>query len=235
VNLNSLVTGGVCGIGRGIVERLLKRGDNLFVFDVFPASSEKVKQLESMGVNYFRVDVSCVDSIRKGFDQIEKVDLLVNNAGVTKDNLAIRMSEQDWDFVLNVNLKGAFFCCQQAVKKMIKQKFGYIVNISSIVGQVGNPGQANYAASKAGVIALTKSLAQEYASRNVLVNAIAPGFIQTEMTDKIPQKFKELALQRISLRKFGTPKDVAEIIGFLSSGCADYITGQIFNVDGGMF
>jgi len=242
-NLNSLVTGGVCGIGRAIVEKLLVRKDNLFVFDCLPSDSVQVRDLQKLGIKYFQVDVSSVESIKKGFSQLfehlssqnQNLNLLVNNAGVARDNLAIRMSEQEWDFVLNVNLKGSFFCSQQAIKHMIKNKKGYIVNISSIVGKVGNPGQVNYAASKAGIIALTKTLAQEYATRNILINAIAPGFIETGMTEKLPEKIKQMALQRIGLKRFGQAGDVANLVDFLSSSNADYITGQVFDVTGGMF
>ena len=159
----------------------------------------------------------------------------MNNAGVTRDTLAIRMNESDWDAVLDVNLKGTFFCSQQALKRMIKQPKSYIINISSIVGIHGNAGQANYAASKAGIIALTKTLAQEYASRNVLVNAIAPGFIQTSMTDKLPESAKQMALDHIALKRFGQPDDVANLIDFLTSERADYITGQTIELTGGMF
>jgi len=242
-NLNSLVTGGACGIGRTIVEKLLARRDKLFVFDCLPTDSEQAKELQKIGVKYFQVDVCSVDSIKNGFTELFKflnsqnqnLSLLVNNAGVVADNLAIRMTEREWDFVLDVNLKGSFFCSQQAIKHMMKNKKGYIVNISSIVAKVGNPGQANYAASKAGIIALTKTLAQEYAARNILINAIAPGFIKTGMTEKLPENIKEKALQHIGLKRFGQAIDVANLVNFLSAGNADYITGQVFDVNGGMF
>ncbi len=239
----ALVTGGLRGIGKAIVEKLLKRGDSLFVFDIVPIDDERVKVIQALGVKYFQVDVASLDSIKNGFNQVNKIlekenlnlDLLVNNAGITKDTLAIRMSENDWDSVLQVNLKGAFLCCQQAIKKMMRQKKSYIINISSIVGKTGNPGQVNYAASKAGLIALTKSLAAEYGGRNILVNAIAPGFIQTNMTNKLPEKIKEEILKRISLKRFGKPEDVANLVCFLSSGNADYITGSVIDLTGGLF
>lgn len=242
-NFTSLVTGGCGGIGKSIVEQLLKRGDNVIVFDCLPIENELVKDLEKLNVVYFQVDISNVESIKNAFTNLfdflksKKItlDLLVNNAGVTHDNLAIRMTEHDWDFVLNVNLKGTFFCSQQAIKHMMKNKKGYIINLSSIVASSGNPGQANYAASKAGINVLTKTLAQEYSARNILINAIAPGFIKTGMAEKLSKEIKNFALDRISLKRFGSPDDVANLIEFLSSGKADYITGQIIDLNGGMF
>ncbi|KKQ11568.1 MAG: 3-oxoacyl-ACP reductase FabG [Candidatus Babeliales bacterium] len=240
---NSLVTGGVQGIGFAVAKNLLLRGDRVFVFDYLPENAQIVQKLKDLNIQYFQVDVSSVGSIKNGFDQLSKIlenqlnkdlNLLVNNAGVTRDTLAIRMNESDWDTVLDVNLKGTFFCSQQALKRMIKQSKSYIINISSIVGLHGNAGQANYAASKAGIIALTKTLAQEYASRNVLINSIAPGFIQTTMTDKLPESAKQMALEHIALKRFGHPDDVANLIDFLTSGRADYITGQTIELTGGM-
>ncbi|MBD3231786.1 3-oxoacyl-[acyl-carrier-protein] reductase [Candidatus Dependentiae bacterium] len=239
----SIVTGGLQGIGKGIVEKLKKRGDNLFIFDLVSIQDERVQKIQDLGIKYFQVDVSCVDSIKEGFNKIYQIlekkkltlDLLINNAGITKDSLAIRMTERDWDSVLQVNLKGTFFCCQQAIKKMMRQKKGYIINISSIIAHTGNIGQANYSASKAGVIALTKSLAKEYGSRNILINAIAPGFIETDMTKKLSENIKKEILKRISLQRFGTVEDVANLICFLSSGNADYITGSIIDINGGLF
>ncbi|MFH1461770.1 MAG: SDR family oxidoreductase [bacterium] len=256
---NSLVTGGLQGIGNSIALALKERGDNVFIFDVLPLDHALVLEVKEQGFYYFNVNVSSLESVQKGFINLfnqlqnfsnQNLNLLVNNAGITKDNLLIRMSEKDWDDVLDVNLKGTFFCCQQAIKKMMhrdnsyldKSYLGksyldksYIISISSIVGITGNAGQANYAASKAGLIALTKSLAMEYGARNILINAIAPGFIKTDMTEKLPEKIKENILQRISLKKFGLPQDVANLILFLSSGKADYITGQVLGLDGGLF
>ena len=242
-NFTSLVTGGCGGIGKSIVEKLLKRGDNVVVFDCLSVESEQVKDLKKIDVTYFQIDISNVESIKNAFSKLFDflksknmfLDLLVNNAGVTRDNLAIRMTEQDWDLVLDVNLKGTFFCAQQAIKHMMKNKKGYIINLSSVVSHSGNPGQANYAVSKAGINALTKTLAQEYSGRNILINAIAPGFIKTGMTEKLPKEIKEFALSRISLKRFGESDDVANLIEFLSSGKADYITGQIIDLNGGMF
>ena len=241
--LTSLVTGGARGIGRAIALRLYKRGDRVIVFDCLHDTDHDVQTLRDLGITYISVDVSSSVSIKQAFECSElidsqSIDLLVNNAGITRDNLAIRMSEADWDLVLDVNLKGAFLCAQQVLKKMIKQHHeysnGYIINISSIVGLVGNPGQVNYAASKAGLIAMTKTLAQEYGSRSILVNAIAPGFIQTPMTDKLPDTVKQKTLERIPLKRFGTVDDIAHAVAFLSSGQADYITGQVIEITGGM-
>jgi 3-oxoacyl-[acyl-carrier protein] reductase len=244
IPVNSLVTGGLHGIGRAIVQALLDRGDRVFVFDHISAQDKAVTDLLELGCGYFQVDVSSFESIKDGFSKLLKelelsenknLGLLVNNAGISRDAIAIRMSEQDWDAVINVNLKGTFFCSQFALKNMIKVSRGYIINISSIVGIHGNSGQANYAASKAGIIALTKSLAQEYASRNIMINAIAPGFIQTKMTDNLPDQVKKAAFDRIALKRFGQPGDVAELVNFLTSGKADYITGQVIELTGGMF
>lgn len=237
---NALVTGGVQGIGRAIVDMFLERGDTVFVFDYVSPDDERVEALIASGVFYVQVDISFVDSIKLGFAKLfellgdRPLDILVNNAGITRDMLALRLSEQDWDAVLDVNLKGAFFCTQQALRRMAKQEKSYVINISSVVGIVGNPGQINYAASKAGLIAVTKTLAKEYASRNILVNAIAPGFILTRMTEKLSERVKEKALEHIPLKRFGKPCDVAHLISFLTSGNADYITGQVIPLDGGM-
>jgi len=245
---NVLVTGGLQGIGRAIVDHLTSRGDKLFIFDCAPLQDNRVMELQRSGISYIQVDVSSVASIKAGFDHLYKqldeqcanktgsgtLDVLVNNAGVTRDALALRMSETDWDTVLDVNLKGSFFCAQQALKRMVKQSQSYIINISSIVGQTGNAGQTNYASSKAGLSALTKSLAQEYASRNILVNALAPGFIQTSMTDRLSSDIKQEILQKIPLKRFGSSDDIARCVAFLTSGDADYITGQVIAINGGM-
>lgn len=233
---NSLVTGGLGGIGRAIIDVLSARGDHIIVFDRMSPSEQSVQMLMSQGIEYVQVDLSSVQSIKDAFAKVSvtTIDLLVNNAGVTRDTLAMRMSESDWDIVLDVNLKGAFFCTQQALKFMIKQPKSYIIFMSSIVGLRGNPGQTNYAASKAGLIALTQSLAKEYASRNVLVNAIAPGFIDTAMTQCLPEPVKQKILDYIPLKRLGMPHDIAHMIDFLSSGKADYITGQVIEITGGM-
>jgi 3-oxoacyl-[acyl-carrier protein] reductase len=236
---NVVVTGGLRGIGRAIAERFLSRGDTVFILDYISPADERVTSL-SQGIFYIQVDVSDVASIESGFEKLDSLlsgktlDVLVNNAGIARDTLAIRLKENDWDAVLDVNLKGAFFCSQQAIKRMMRQPKSYIINISSVVGIVGNPGQVNYAASKAGVIAMTKTLAKEYAARNILVNAIAPGFVETKMTEKLSEKVKQEAQKHIPLKRFGAPDDIAKVIEFLTSGQADYITGQVIHVDGGM-
>lgn len=234
----AVVTGGARGIGRAIANMLQARGDRVFVIDYLPTTDDAVQSLQQASIGYIQADIASVTSIKQGFAQLSTltstIDIMVLNAGVTQDNLALRMSENDWDRVLDVNLKGAFFCAQEALKRMMKQPVSYLIAISSIVGRCGNPGQANYAASKAGIMALTKTLSQEYASRHVLVNAIAPGFIQTAMTDRLPEEIKQKALEHIPLRRFGTPDDIAQLVVFLSSGSADYITGQIIEVTGGM-
>ena len=244
----SLVTGGLGGIGQAIVQALLERQKTVpglvFVFDCIDPSDDRVIALTQKGGIYFCVNLLQVDAIKEGFKKlyatIEQnfpggfLSLLVNNAGITKDALALRLKESDWDDVVDINLKAAFFCAQQALPSMIKNGKGYLINMSSIVALTGNPGQVNYAASKAGLIAMTKTLAAEYASRNILCNAIAPGFITTLMTNKLSQEVQSAILQKIPLARFGQPSEVAELVLFLSSGKADYITGQNFCIDGGL-
>jgi 3-oxoacyl-[acyl-carrier protein] reductase len=247
---NSLVTGGAQGIGRAIVDTLQARGDTVFVFDYLKLVDERVQALTAQGVQYINIDVRSFEQIKHGFNELflrlssqvhTHLNLVVNNAGVTRDNLAIRLTEDQWDTALEINLKGAFFCAQQALIRMIKQPElsdretrGYIINISSIVGQTGNPGQVNYAASKAGLIAVTKTLAQEYGKRGILVNAIAPGFIQTSMTEKLSDAIKQAALERTALKRLGRADDIAQAVAYLSSGNADYITGAVIDITGGM-
>ncbi len=238
MNRVSLVTGGAGGIGRAIVKNLFSRGDKVIVFDCLSEEDSVAQDFKKQGIQYFCVDISSVDSIISGFLRFFSsnpyLDILINNAGIASDNLAVRLKENDWNKVLDVNLKGLFFCTQQAIKHMLKNKKGYIVNISSIVGQRGNPGQANYAASKGGIISLTKTLAVEYGNKNILVNAIAPGLIETRLTKSLSDEVKNKALERIALRRFGTVDDVAKLVNFLTSGDADYITGAVLNIDGGM-
>ena len=237
----SLVTGGLGGIGLEIVKKLQIRGDSVFVFDCIDPKHEIIKSLPQ-NIGYFQIDIGSPKSIDAGFESLKShlslknlsLNVLINNAGITRDAISIRLKEKDWNDVLNVNLRGAFFCAKNAILAMIKGGGGYIVNISSVVGIVGNPGQVNYAASKAGLIAITKTLAKEYASRKILVNAIAPGFIQTPMTEKLSGNIKQLAKEQIPLGRLGNPEDVAKVAEFLTSGSADYITGQVINVDGGM-
>lgn len=238
-----LVTGGVRGIGREIVQQLVARGDTVFVFDVIDTYAPEVEALSAAGVGYCVVDVRSKNSIDNGFCALDSwlqhqgacgLSLVVNNAGITRDNLALRMSLDDWQSVLDINLTGAFLCSQYALKRMIRQSISYIISISSIVGRTGNKGQVNYAAAKAGLNAMTKTLALEYASRNILVNAIAPGFIATAMTDTLSEQVRDGIKAMIPLQRMGTPADVASVVCFLSSGNADYITGQVIEVSGGL-
>ncbi|MGB9771279.1 MAG: 3-oxoacyl-[acyl-carrier-protein] reductase [Candidatus Kapaibacteriota bacterium] len=236
-----VVTGGCRGIGKAIVEGFLREGAFVYAWDYkIPEPGEAFIDNESMGqrVSVVQVDVSSADSVnlasQKVLEERGKVDILVNNAGITRDNLILRMSENEWDAVLNTNLKGAFLCTKALVRAMMNQRWGRIVNISSIVGEIGNAGQSNYSASKAGLIGFTKSLAKELASRNILVNAIAPGYVRTAMTDKLTAEQKELFLKNIPLRREAEPEDIAKVVLFLASDDASYITGQVINVDGGL-
>ncbi len=239
---NAVVTGAARGIGKAIAEKLAEQGLNVVVSDILIDEAETVAaQLkETHGVEALAVktDVSALEDvellIKTTVDRLGSVDFLVNNAGVTRDNLSIRMSEQEWDMVLNINLKGSFLCSQAAAKVMMKNRFGRIVNIASVAGILGTAGQANYASSKAGVIALTKTFARELGKRNICVNAVAPGFIATEMTEKLPDKVKEEYISNIPLNRAGTPEDIAEVVRFLISPAASYITGTVMNVSGGL-
>jgi 3-oxoacyl-[acyl-carrier protein] reductase len=237
----ALITGSGRGIGREIALLLAKEGCDIVIWDVNPQDAEKTaKDIEALGRKslYGQVDVTdfakVEEAVNKILDKFGKIDILVNNAGITKDNLLLRMSELEWDAVINVNLKGTFNCTKAVSRPLIKQRSGKIINIASIIGIIGNPGQANYSASKAGIIALTKTAAKELASRNICVNAIAPGFIQTEMTAKLSDELKQKMLSNIPLGKLGLPLDVANTCLFLASSEADYITGQTIVVDGGM-
>ncbi|MBM3246573.1 MAG: 3-oxoacyl-[acyl-carrier-protein] reductase [Candidatus Omnitrophica bacterium] len=237
----ALVTGGARGIGRAIALSFAREGCDIAIGDVNPeAAKQAAGEVEALGRRALplKIDVTSYAEVEEGInkilDKFAKVDILVNNAGITKDNIILRMSDADWDAVLAVNLKGAFNCIKAASKVMLKQRAGKIVSIASIIGLIGNAGQANYSASKAGIIALTKTAAKELASRNINVNAVAPGFIQTEMTARLPEDLKEKMRQEIALNRFGTPQDVAAACLFLASQEADYITGQTIVVDGGM-
>ena len=237
----ALVTGGAQGIGRTISEELARAGAHVVLGDVNLEGAEATaKAINIIGgsASAVKIDVSNATEVREVFDFIIKdkkpVDVLVNNAGITRDGLMVRMKESDWDLVLDINLKGSFLCSQQAAKQMMKQKSGAIVNIASIVGEMGNFGQANYSASKAGVIGLTKTLAREVASRGIRVNAIAPGFIDTEMTRVLDEEVRQKLIEQIPLARLGLPEDVARCVNFLVSDKSSYITGQVINLNGGM-
>lgn len=239
---NAIVTGAARGIGKAIALKLAEQGLNVVVSDILideaQAAAAQLKETHGVEALAVKTDVSNVqdveDLIKTTVDQLGSVDFLVNNAGVTRDNLTIRMSEQEWDMVLNINLKGTFLCSQAASKVMMKNRFGRIVNIASVAGILGTAGQANYASSKAGVIALTKTFARELGKRNICVNAVAPGYIATEMTDKLSDKVKEEYISNIPLNRAGTPEDIAEVVRFLISPAASYITGTVINVSGGL-
>lgn len=237
----AVITGGARGIGWAIAELFAKEGARVVISDVneplLKEAQEKVRLLgsEALGVKSDVTDsAQAEEMVKKTVDKFGKINILVNNAGITKDSLLIRMSDADWDAVLAVNLKGAFLCSRAASKVMIKQRYGKIINIASIVGIRGNAGQANYAASKGGLIALTKTLAKELGSRNVLVNAIAPGFIRTDMTDKLSEDSQNSILSRVPLNRFGEAADVAKAALFLAGEESDYVTGAVLQVDGGI-
>jgi 3-oxoacyl-[acyl-carrier protein] reductase len=230
----ALVTGGSRGIGLACAQALAAAGARVIL-----AARDAAKLEEASAAipdsSWVAIDLCSQESIKEGFMKAGKVDILVNNAAVTKDGLALRMKRDDWDAVLTTNLTGAFLAIQQVLQGMMKQRWGRIINISSIVGETGNPGQANYVASKAGLIGLTKSLAQEIASRNITVNAIAPGFIETDMTAGLSDELKQNMLAHIPLKRFGKPEDVAAAVRFLASEEAGYITGAVLNINGGMY
>jgi 3-oxoacyl-[acyl-carrier protein] reductase len=237
----AIITGAARGIGFAIAETLAQNGALSVIIDLnkndVDGAVQKIDDAGFKAIGY-ACDVTDSENLGNVFKDIhskfENIDILVNNAGITRDGLLMKMKETDWDAVINVNLKGTFNCTQKVSRFMLKQKSGVIINISSVVGIMGNPGQANYAASKGGIIALTKSAAKEFASRNIRVNAIAPGFIQTEMTDKLPKEVVDKYLEAIPLSCIGTVKDIANLCVFLASKEAKYITGQTINVDGGL-
>ncbi|QEK12022.1 3-oxoacyl-[acyl-carrier-protein] reductase [Crassaminicella thermophila] len=242
IGKTAVVTGGSRGIGKAIALKLAELGANVVVN--YTRSSDKadevVKIIKDMGRDAIalKADVSNTEEVKNFFKEIEKkfdtIDILVNNAGITKDTLLMKMKDEDWDKVININLKGTYNCTKAVTRKMMKQRSGKIINVASVVGVMGNAGQANYAASKAGIIGFTKSVAKELGSRGINVNAVAPGFIQTEMTDKLSEEVIENYSKNIPLGKLGTPEDVANVIAFLCSDGARYITGQVINIDGGM-
>lgn len=239
----AIVTGASKGIGATIALRLNELGYNLVLnYKSNTSSMEELlnnftnKQTENLII---QCDISSFEDAKKlvdaAYEKFGAVDALINNAGITKDNILPLMSEEEFDLVIDTNLKGTFNCCRHIAKKMMKQKYGRIINISSVVGLAGNAGQVNYSASKAGVIGMTKSMARELGKKNILVNAIAPGFIQTEMTDKIPEDIKTEMMKNIPLQRLGQPKDIADAVEFLISDKASYITGQVLSVNGGFY
>jgi 3-oxoacyl-[acyl-carrier protein] reductase len=238
----AFVTGAAQGIGKAIAIALAKEGAKVVISDInIELATQTAKEVEALGVKSLplKTNVADLEDVEKSVEEtvktFGKIDILVNNAGITKDNLLLRMKKEDWDAVIGVNLTGVFNCTKIVSRLMMKNTYGKIINIASIVGQMGNFGQANYAASKGGVIAFTKAVAKEVAARNVTVNAIAPGFIRTAMTDKIPEDIRKKMLEQIPLAKLGQPEDVANAVVFLASPEADYITGQIIGVNGGMY
>ncbi|MFT7820239.1 3-oxoacyl-[acyl-carrier-protein] reductase [Bacillus siamensis] len=238
----AVVTGASRGIGRAIALDLAKNGCNVVVnYSGSEAkANEVVDEIKSLGRNAIAVkaDVSNSEEVqnmmKEAVAEFSSIDILVNNAGITKDNLLMRMKENEWDDVININLKGVFNCTKAVTRQMMKQRSGRIINVSSIVGVSGNPGQANYVAAKAGVIGLTKSSAKELASRNITVNAIAPGFISTDMTDKLSKEVQDEMLKQIPLARFGDPSDISSVVTFLASEGSRYMTGQTLHIDGGM-
>jgi len=238
----ALVTGAAQGIGKAVALLLARNGAHIVVSDInLEKAEETAKEIESIGSKAIaiKVDVANLKDVERMVESIlekfGKIDILVNNAGITRDKLILRMTEEDWDAVLNVNLKGTFNCTKAVVRHMAKQRSGKIVSIASVVGEMGNAGQVNYSASKAGVIGLTKTIAREFAQRRINVNAIAPGYIETPMTEVLPEKVKEELKRLIPMERLGKPEDVAEAVLFLVSEDSNYITGQVLNVNGGIY
>ncbi len=239
----AIITGGARGIGKKISETFLKEGASVYIFDVSSGVGEKTagefkKVYGKNKAEFLKVDITDETGVEKAIEKIigkkGKIDILVNNAGITRDNLILRMSLEDWKKVIDINLTGAFICSKHVVKYMIKNRRGKIINISSIVGVHGNAGQSNYSSSKAGIIGLTKTLARELAGRNILANAIAPGYIKTEMTGKLSDNIREKLMQQIPVKRLGSVDDVAKTALFLAGDDSDYITGTVINLDGGM-
>lgn len=238
-----VVTGASRGIGRGIAVTLAEPGDTVVInFSSSPEAAEETAgavTAKGATAHLCRFDVANPEAVKEAFKEIiglrNRVDVLVNNAGINRDNLLALMKAGEWDAVIDTNLKGAFLCSQAVVRTMMRQKHGRIINVTSVVGVIGNPGQCNYSAAKAGLLGLTRSLARELVSRNITVNAVAPGFIETDMTLRLPEKVRGELLTQIPAGRYGTPEDVAAAVKFLASDAASYITGQIIHVNGGMF
>lgn len=239
-NRVALVTGSGRGIGKAIARRLSEAGATIVINDILDSAEATAEEIKTAGKPSLFVKANVTSSVEANqmFEKIistfGKIDILVNNAGIARDQLIVRMSDEEWDAVLNTNLKSVFICTRAALKYMMRQRWGRIINISSIVGIAGNPGQVNYCAAKAGIIGITRSVAKEMASRQITVNAVAPGFIDSEMTQKLPDKVKEEYTKSIPLGYLGTPRDVAEAVAFFASEEARYITGQVLCVDGGL-
>lgn len=238
----SLITGAAQGIGKEIALELARAGSNIAVADIlFDKAEETVREIEALKrrAKAYGMDVSDTDEVHQTVNQINedfgKIDILVNNAGITRDSLLIRMKREDWDKVLSINLTGVFNCTQAVLRWMLKQRYGRIVNIASVVGLMGNAGQSNYAASKAAIIGFSKSIAREIASRGITVNVIAPGYIDTPMTQRLPDEIKKGFLNQIPIPRLGLPMDIAKGVAFLVSDDAEYITGQVLNINGGMY
>jgi 3-oxoacyl-[acyl-carrier protein] reductase len=234
-----MVTGGAAGIGRVTAEAFAREGAQLAICDVNPQAGEAAAQALGPEASFQKVDVANEADVAAWTDATVKrygrIDVLVNNAGITRDALLLRMKESDWDLVMSINLKGAFLCTRAVVRQMAQQRAGRVVNVASVVGVVGNVGQANYVASKAGLIGLTKTVAREFAARGITVNAVAPGYIETQMTAVLSDKVKEAFLTQIPLGRAGSPEDVAAAVTFLASDQAAYLTGQVLHVSGGMY
>ncbi|MCD6521667.1 3-oxoacyl-[acyl-carrier-protein] reductase [Candidatus Calescamantes bacterium] len=235
----ALVTGGMSGIGKAISLKLAEEGADIAIFDIREETNTK-REILKKGVKaeYWEVDVSDLQKVENAVKEVKekmgRIDILVNNAGITRDGLLVRLKEEDWDRVIEINLKGAFNCSRACVRYMMKQKEGCIVNIASVIGIIGNAGQVNYAASKGGLIALTKSLAKELAPWGIRVNAVAPGYIKTPMTENLPEEVKREFLSKILLKREGLPEEVANVVFFLASPLSSYLTGEVIKVDGGM-
>ena len=238
-NLNIILTGATGVIGNSILDKLISAGSNVLATGT---NEEKLKTIQNnyKKINILKFDMSNHEGIEEFVEECNKalsnkIDILINNAGITQDNLALRMKEEEWKKVIDINLSSTFLITKNVIKKMLKHKGGKIINVTSVVGHTGNIGQANYAASKAGVVAMSKSLAIEYGKKNIKVNCVSPGFILSDMTNKISEEHTNLLKSRISLNKFGNPEDVANTIAFLSSSLSDYITGETIHVNGGMY